>query len=230
VPGAEVLASLIANRMRAIGVSVRIADDGWVLRAAAPHRTPDRAPLTRVRDRKALAVFAGTVSAVALCGGLAVIHDGGSGERTEETPVRLLVEGRVGVLVPAAWTAQRITTGPGSARVQVVSPTDSEVALQITQSLALQASSLEETADSLHAALAHASDGVFVEFNPSDRRADRDAVTYREVRPERHVAWAVLIDGSVRIAIGCQSPPGREHLVRQACERAIHSAHAVSEN
>ena len=230
VPGAEVLASLIANRIRAAGVPVRIADDGWVLRAAAAHGSPDPEPPARVRDRKALAVLAGTVSAVVLCGAFVVLHDNGSGPRTEEAPVTLLVEGRVGVMVPARWTAQRITTGPGSARVQVVSPTDADVALQITQSLAPQPPSLEETADSLHAALVQTSDRAFVEFNPSDRRADRDAVTYREVRPGRHVAWTVLIDGSVRIAIGCQSAPGREHLIQQACERAVRSAYAVSEN
>jgi type VII secretion-associated protein (TIGR03931 family) len=51
-------------------------------------------------------------------------------------------------------------------------------------------------------------------------------VTYREVRADRHVAWTVLVDGDVRIAIGCQSPPGREELVQDACEQAIRSAHA----
>jgi type VII secretion-associated protein (TIGR03931 family) len=75
--------------------------------------------------------------------------------------------------------------------------------------------------------LADATDGAFVEFNPSDRRADRDAVTYREIRPERHVAWTVLVDGTARIAVGCQSVPGSEYLVREACDRAIRSAHAV---
>lgn len=229
VPGAEVLASLIANRIRATGVPVRIADEGLVLRAAAAHRSPGQEPSTRVRDRKALAVLVGTLSAVALCGGFVVMHDKGPDSRAEAMPVTLLVEGRVGLMVPATWTAERITTGPGSARVQVVSPTDRDIALQITQSLARQPASLGETADSLHAALVETSDGAFVEFNPSDRRADRDAVTYREVRPERHVARTVLIDGSVRIAIGCQSAPGREHLIRQTCERAIRSAHEVSE-
>jgi hypothetical protein len=116
----------------------------------------------------------------------------------------------------------------GSARVQVVSPTDGDVALHITQSVLAQPSSLATTADTLLAALAESADGAFVDFNPSDRRADRDAVTYREIRPERNIAWAVVIDGTARIAIGCQSLPRREHLVRQACDRAIRSAHAVS--
>jgi type VII secretion-associated protein (TIGR03931 family) len=226
VPGAGALASLIASRMRTIGVPVRVADDGWVLRAAAVHQSPQPDTAVRVRDRKPLAVLFGTLSTVVLCGGFAVMYD--EEPQSEGMPMTLLVEGRVGVMVPTAWTAQRITSGPGSARVQVVSPTDADIALQITQSVAPLPSSLANTADSLHAAFAEAPDGAFVDFNPSARRADRDAVTYREVRSERHVAWTVLVDGATRIAIGCQSAPGREHLVQQACEGAIRSAHAVS--
>ncbi|MBY0289866.1 MAG: type VII secretion-associated protein [Mycobacteriaceae bacterium] len=227
VPGADALASLIASRMRTIGVPVRIADDGWVLRAAAVHRSPQPGAAVRVRDRKALAVLFGTISTAVLCGGFAVMYD--EEPRSDRMPMTLLVEGRVGVMVPTAWTAQRITSGPGSARVQVVSPTDADIALQITQSVAAPPSSLANTADSLHAAFAEAPDGAFVDFNPSARRADRDAVTYREVRSGRHVAWTVLVDGATRIAIGCQSAPGREHLVQRACESAIRSAHAVSQ-
>ena len=226
VPGAEHLASMIADRMRAAAVPVRIADDGWVLRAAEAHRPHAPRPAAKVRDRKVMAVLVGTLAAAVLCGTVMATHD--RGPRADDVPMTLLVEGRVGVMVPATWTAQRITAGPGSARVQVVSPTDEVAALQITQSVVPQSASLANTADSLHAAFAEASDGAFVDFNPSDRRADRDAVTYREVRPERHVAWTVLMDGSVRIAVGCQSAPGREDLVQQACELAIRSAHAVS--
>lgn len=228
VPGAEALASLIASRVRGIGVPVRIADDSWVLRAAVAHRSPDPEPVVEVGNRRAPAVLIGTLSAAILCGGFVLMHD--AEPRADNMPVTLLVEGRVGVMVPAGWTAQRITTGPGSARVQVVSPTDTDTALQITQSVSPLRASLASTADSLHAAFAETTDGAFVEFNPSARRADRDAVTYRELRPERHVAWTVLVDGSVRIAIGCQSAPGREDLVQQVCDRAIRSAHAVSEN
>ena len=171
-------------------------------------------------------MLSGALSAALLCGGFAVVHDTGSDPPAGDMPMTLLVEGRVGVAVPAAWTAQRITSGPGSARVQVVSPSDRDVALHITQS-GNPSSRASRTADSLRTALGAEPDGTFVEFNPSDRRADRDAVTYREVRPDHHVAWTVLLDGTVRIAVGCQSPPGSEHLVREACDRAIRSAHAV---
>ena len=82
-------------------------------------------------------------------------------------------------------------------------------------------------AESLRQALSEQPPGVFVDFNPADRRADKPAVTYREVRRDHHIAWAVLIDDDVRIAIGCQSAPGREPLVRDACDQAVRSAHAV---
>ena len=221
--------------MRAIGVPVRIADDGWIRRAAAAQRSHVQAQPAEVairgsgwlRDRKTLAVLFGVLSTVVLCGGVAAVHDSSS-DRVDDMPMTLLTEGRIGLMVPATWTTQRITSGPGSARVQVVSPTDGDVALHVTQSVLAQPSSLAKTADTLLAALTESADGAFVDFNPSDRRADRDAVTYREIRPERNIAWTVLIDGTARIAIGCQSRPRREHLVRDACDRAIRSAHAVS--
>lgn len=228
VLGAELLASLIARRMRAVGVPVRLADDNWVRRAAATQRSHREVKGPgRFGDRKALAVLSGAMSAVVLCAGLTVLRSAGSDRPIGEMPMTLLVEGRIAVMVPATWTARRITSGPGSARVQVVSPSDGNVALHITQSTVPQPSSLATTAESLLDALGHAADGAFVEFNPSDRRAGRDAVTYREIRAERHIAWTVLVDGTARMAIGCQSVSGREDLVREACDRAVRSARAV---
>jgi type VII secretion-associated protein (TIGR03931 family) len=139
----------------------------------------------------------------------------------------LLVEGRVGVMVPTQWVVQRVTSGPGSPRVQVVSPTDADIAVHVTQSSLPLPQSHAQVAASLRSALGEEPDGVFVEFNPSDRRADQPAVTYREIRAGHHIAWVVLTDGSLRIAIGCQSAPGREAAVREACDEAIRSAHAV---
>ncbi len=70
------------------------------------------------RGRRATAVLAGTLlSAAALCGGFAG-RQHGPGPATS-MPMTLLVEGRVGVMVPAQWVVQRVTAGPGSARVQV---------------------------------------------------------------------------------------------------------------
>jgi type VII secretion-associated protein (TIGR03931 family) len=142
-------------------------------------------------------------------------------------PMTLLVEGRVGVMAPAQWVVQRVTSGPGSARLQVVSPTDTDIAVNVTQSSLLPHQSHEQVAESLRSALRHEPDGVFVDFNPSDHRAGRPVVTYREVRADRHITWVVLVDESLRIAIGCQSAPGQEEAVREVCDQAIQSAHAV---
>jgi len=229
VLGAEMLASRIADRMRAIGVPVRIVVDDYVWRAAVAERSSAGNAVERsggFRARRGIAALSGVLTVVLLCGTLAVPRE----QRGGDMPMTLLVEGRVGVMVPATWIARRITSGPGSARVQVVSPTDSDVALHITQSAAPGPPTLAATADALLAASAESADGVFIDFNPSDRRGDREAVTYLEVRPERHVAWSVVIDGTTRIAVGCQSAPGAENLVREACDRAVRSAHAMEPN
>jgi type VII secretion-associated protein (TIGR03931 family) len=139
----------------------------------------------------------------------------------------LLVEGRVGVMVPARWAIQRVTSGPGSARVQIVSLDDKNVAVHVTQSSLAPRQSREQVAEALRRALRQEPDGVFVDFNPSDSRADQLVMTYREIRADRQIQWSVLIDGPLRIAVGCQSAPGREEAVREVCDRAIRSAHAV---
>jgi type VII secretion-associated protein (TIGR03931 family) len=172
------------------------------------------------------AVLAGTLlSTAVVCGGVAARHT--MPPAAAELPMTLLVEGRVGVMVPAQWVVQRVTSGPGSARVQVVSPNDATIALHITQSTLAPPESREQVADSLREALAREPDGVFVDFNPADRRIDRAVVTYREVRRDREIAWFVLIDRSLRIAVGCQSAPGHRETLHQICDRAIGSAHAV---
>lgn len=220
-------AMVIVDRLRANGVAVTIADLDRVRRSVEVPRSQDhgpQAPPSRNRGRRVAPVLAGTLLAAAvLCVGFAVRQD----RSTASMPMTLLVEGRVGVTVPAQWAVERITSGPGSARVQVVSPNDSGVAVHITQSSLATDESLEQVAESLRIALSEQPEGVFVGFNPSDHRADKPVASYREVRPDHHIAWVVLTDKSLRIAIGCQSAPGHEHAVRAACDEAIRSAHAV---
>src|SRR5262249_57642462 len=108
-----------------------------------------------------------------------------------------------------------------------VSPGDANVAVHITQSSLASHQSPEQVAESLRRALSQEPDGVFVEFNPTDRRADQAVMTYREIRADHHIAWFVLIDESLRIAIGCQRAPRDEEGVREACDQAVRSAHAV---
>ncbi|WP_140690993.1 type VII secretion-associated protein [Mycolicibacterium hodleri] len=215
----------LVRALRRPGVEVTIAGDQSLVRAVRGlHRLDHRGALpTRWRPTpRAAAVGAAILSASALAA-LAIGLDG----RADGPPdVTWLVEGRVAVEVPAQWTVERITSGPGSARVEVASPANPLEAIHVTQSRVPAAQTLEAAAASLSNALAGEPEGVFVDFTARGERAHRAAVTYREVRADRGIDWTVLLDGDVRIAIGCQGPgerPGPEDV----CDRAIGSAHAV---
>lgn len=143
----------------------------------------------------------------------------------EPAPTTVLVEGRIALTVPAHWPVQRVVTGPGSARIQVTSPSDPEAALHVTQS-PVAGETLSGTAERLKRAIDQEPVGVFVDFHPSDVRAGRPAVTYREVRPGHDIAWTVLLEGTVRISVGCQSRPAGQEAIREVCEQAVRSARA----
>ena len=238
VAGAQALAALIAGRLRRGGQRVMEIDNARLSRLAVSAQTilSTQGEVSRptsvldaghVRSRPrmlgglaaAAVVLAATAPAMA-----AVSHRRVPPVSTPSTTV--LVEGRVALTVPADWPTQRVVTGPGSARVQVTSPSDREVALHITQS-PIPDETLSATADRLRRAIDTEPAGVFVDFNPSGATGGRPAVTYREVRASHHVRWTVLVDGVVRISIGCQSRPGREDAVRDACEQAVQSARAI---
>jgi type VII secretion-associated protein (TIGR03931 family) len=142
-------------------------------------------------------------------------------------PTTFLVEGRVALTVPANWPTQRVLAGPGSARVQITSPSDPEVALHLTQT-PVAGETLSGTAERLKRAIDVEPAGVFVDFNPAGSSAGRPAVTYREVRAGHQVRWSVFLDGAVRISVGCQSRPGGDNAVREVCEQAVRTAHAVA--
>lgn len=227
VDGAVLLASGITELLRAARVSVSIAEVAWTQRlsitsrdAQAPHRQ-GRPPARGSRGRAVL-------GAAGLCVAALCIASAVAAELPEQPPpgepVALLVEGRVGVTVPALWSVQRVVSGPGSARLQVVSPADEETAVHITQAPLTTFGTLPQT---LRAALDDQPAGVFSDFDPAGSRGGRPAITYRENRPGHRVDWAVLVDDDVRIGIGCQSAPGREPSVRDACDAAVRSAHAV---
>jgi type VII secretion-associated protein (TIGR03931 family) len=136
-----------------------------------------------------------------------------------------LVEGRIAVEVPADWSTERIDSGPGSARVQVLSPLEPHVAIHVTQSPGQE--SLAVAAEVLRRALDEQPDGIFVEFTAAARRADKSVITYRELRADHHVDWTVMLDRGVRIAIGCQHAPDRPAPER-ICDQAIRSARTVA--
>lgn len=225
VPGADTLATMIVDGLAAInGMTVVQVDDARLRQlavkasSAQQNRAPHAESVKRPRHRRALMV---SVALIAMLVGLGAFNRHHT--TRDRVATTFLVEGRVAVEVPASWTVQRVTSGPGSARVQVTSPSDPQLALHVTQSPV----GPEAPAESLKRAIDAEPPNVFVDFNPSGSSAGRPALTYREVRAGHDIRWAVIVDKAIRIAIGCQSHTGADDAVREACERAVRSAHAL---
>lgn len=194
------------------GVEVIRVDDDDVRAAAAVVRP--------ARRRLPMRVIA---CAVAVSAALA-----GAAWQSAPTPVNTtwIVEGPVAVEVPADWVVTRLTAGPGSARVQAVSP-DGHAEVHVTRAQVSPLETLAATAGTLEAALRGQPAGVFEAFRGDDVVAGRPAVTYREVRAGV-VDWTVVLDRGVRIAIGCRDASSAEPRRTAVCERAVHSARRVS--
>lgn len=237
VAGAPTLAASIADAARARGRMVRQVDGARLARlaqSAARQQRPAARRIARgdrVRSRARTTTGLAAVAIVLAAAAPALLTAGRREAaipppRVESAPTTFLVEGRVAITVPVDWAVQRVVAGPGSARVQVTSPSDPEVALHVTQ-LPGAGETLSGTAERLKRAIDAEAAGVFVDFDPSGTSVGRPAVTYREVRAGHHVRWTVLLDGPVRISVGCQSRPGAEDAVRGVCEQAVRSAHAI---
>lgn len=220
VAGAVALGNAVIAGLRSREVkATRVDTEAWrtALVVPDPPAVVDPADRPRRRGRRALGA---AVVLSAVLGGIAFAQ-GGPADQMEMT---VLAEGRVVVQIPDGWSVRRVTDGPGSARVQVVSPVDPQLMIHLTQSGVGDGA----VADTLRRALQEQPAGIFVDFDPSAVVAARPVVSYREIRAGREIRWAVFIDDAVRIAIGCQSPPGRADAVRSACEAATRSAHAAS--
>jgi type VII secretion-associated protein (TIGR03931 family) len=219
--GAEVVRALRQRR-----IDVTVVDDQTLVDAVRESGDETRSQATTSGRRlspKAAVLAVATLSVSALAAAAVGLDDG----RNEPVDTTWLVEGRVAVEVPARWTVERITSGPGSARVQVVSPTNPSEAIHVTQSRVPDAQTLDAAAEALRAALADQPEGVFVDFAGLDERAHRPAVTYSEIRADRRIDWTVLLDGGLRIAIGCQGSV--QHAGPEAvCDQAIRSARAIA--
>ncbi|GAB7071923.1 type VII secretion-associated protein [Mycobacterium hodleri] len=216
--GVKLLGADLVRALRLRGADVTLEDDRSLV--AAVGGAADARALRRHLTPRTV----GVAAAILTAGGLAAAAVGVDGRPADPADAWWLVEGRVAVEVPAAWTVERVTTGPGSARVQVSSPGDRSEVIHVTQSRVPDTETLDSTAAALAAVLVGQPQGTFVDFTAADERAERSVVTYREVRPDRRVDWTVLLDGGVRIAIGCQ---GTGPAPQDACDRAIRSAHAV---
>lgn len=228
--GAAQLATLLAEAVPGGERTVLVIDDARLARLArAAASVPAEPPPAAVVARRGSSATRLAAAAVAVTGlavpALAVPRPGGV-PLARPAPTTVLLEGRVALTVPADWATQRVVSGPGSARVQITSPTDPEVALHVTQS-PTPGETLSGAAETLRRAIDAEPAGVFVDFNPAGSTAGRPAVTYREVRAAHDVRWTVLLDGSVRISVGCQSRARDPDAVRDACEQAVRSAHAV---
>jgi type VII secretion-associated protein (TIGR03931 family) len=220
VPGAAALAAEIEALLRDRGVTTQILRCADLLDGADGNSTRTEAAPRSSRALIAIAV----VAAVSIIGALALglsNRDGRAPAIAAATDPEFtwLVEGRVAVQVPARWTVDRTLAGAGSARLQIISPDDRGQIIHLTQSVVAREQTLEGAARSLREAATKLPEGVIVDFQEAGVTAGRPAVRYREVRGGRTVEWSVVLDGPVRIAVGCQGAA-----VRPACDTAIRSA------
>jgi type VII secretion-associated protein (TIGR03931 family) len=233
VGGAGPLGAMIAEGLHARGgISAVQVDDAAFKRCAAEIIQREGNPCesqcieaARRGYRRHWGLALVVLLIIGVLGELASIRRGAPADG--DVPTAFLVEGHVALEVPAEWPTQRVVAGPGSARVQVTSPSDPEMALHVTQSRVAIAT-LSATAEALKHAIDAEPTGVFVDFNPAGSSAGRAAVTYREVRSGHDIRWTVLVDKAVRISIGCQSRHGHTDAMQQVCELAVRSARALS--
>lgn len=204
VPGAAAAATALRNALESVGITAERID----LAAAVP---PDSSPDRRRPTPRRLWAATGAVSlsglvVLGLLGVLALRPRASPPAGPDPSPARWasLVEGRVSVRIPPDWTVRRVTSGPGSRRIEVSSPADPDAVVHITQAYA-PGSTLADAAEALRRAVDAEPAGVFTDFRPDDEVGGRPAVTYREVRTGRTVRWTVVLDGATRISVGCQN-------------------------
>ena len=229
VRGAGTLAGLIASELRdAGGMTVLEVGDMELRKLAAGLIRSDSADRVAASDdagRRHWKLASVVPIVTAILGVGALLHRP-TPTTHDVVPSNVVVEGHVALEVPSGWPVRRVVAGPGSARLQISSPSDPEVALHVTQSR-VALSGLDATAEFLKGAIDAAPAGVFVDFDPAGQNAGRAVVTYREVRSGHDVRWTVWVDKAVRISIGCQSRHGRDQAVSRECDRAVRSARAV---
>lgn len=213
IPDVLDLADAIAAHCRARGNDITVTDDHVLGRQRpAPRRRsmPRRWWLPAAVSAAVLA----TATVSGLRAGPRVVDDAEIGVQ--------VTEGRVSARVPAGWALVRVVAGAGSARLQVISPQDPDAAILIAQS-----PSTPEPAATLAAALDRQPPGVFGGLH-TERRAGRDVLSYREIRSGRYIDWSVVLDGPVRIAVGCQQPAANPNSIRARCDEVLGSVRATS--
>jgi type VII secretion-associated protein (TIGR03931 family) len=216
IVGAGRLAADLAGSLRAGGADVTIlgcADLCGGAEASAP-----------VRGWQAKLLAAAAAALVVVLLALAVRTGAGSPARPAAATIEStwVIEGRVSMQVPVGWTVDRVTSGTGSARLRITAP-DHGGSIHLTQTPVPMRLSLAQSARILRTAAAGLRAGIIVDFNDAATASGRPAVTYREIRAGDAVRWTVLLDDTVRIAIGCQGQG-----VADACDMAIRSARRIA--
>lgn len=228
--GVSPLTPALTARLRAVGIPVTSSDREAIIRSVhtdLAHRQSSVQPVGQPHSRRrTAAVLVGAMMSLAAMGGGWAAQVLG-GPRPADTSTVLLVEGRVAVQVPAQWAVEHITAGPGSARLRVSARAGDPAALHVTQSAGEASTTIAEVAETLKRALKSERPGVFRDLDPNGSVGGRPAVTYRELRAASETSWAVVVDGATRVAIGCQSPPGHPEAIRDACVRAVQTAHVL---
>ncbi len=217
IAGAEHLAAEIRALLHDRGVRAQILCCDDLLDAEVPTVATPRSAWGRAAI--------GAAAAIAVVGALGVGLSNRDGPAAAavvpaDPDLTWLVEGRVAMQIPARWVVERTLASAGSARLQIISPDDRGQIIHLTQSVVPREQTLDVAARSLRDAAAKLPDGIIVGFEDSAISAGRPAIRYREVRGGRTVEWSVLLDGPVRIAVGCQGTS-----VQPACDSAIRSAH-----
>lgn len=217
IAGAEHLAAEIQGLLHDRGTAAQILSCDDLLDAEVPTVAPPRSAWGRA------AIGAAAAAAVAGAVGVGLSNRDGPAAvavAPADPDLTWLVEGRVAMQVPARWGVERTLAGAGSARLQIISPDDRGQIIHLTQSVVPREQTLDVAARSLRDAAAKLPDGVIGDFQDAGVSGGRPAIRYREVRGGRTVEWSVLLDGPVRIAVGCQGTS-----VQPVCDSAIRSAH-----
>mgnify|MGYP005612473259 FL=1 len=231
MPGADEFVDRIRKALSDRGVRSFLtrADEVAAETVSASHSDhPDVDGGVRRRFPRPRVVAAVSAAALLCAGGVAAAT---AGRHQYADPLAadastLVVEGRISVRVPLGWKVETLTAGPGSRRIRAMSSESDGVALHFTQSYVAD-QTLAGTAETLEQVLAGEAPDVFRDFDAHGHRAGRMTVTYREVRGPRMVDWSIVVDGSTRIGVGCESPPDLEAQVRAVCDDAIESAHEI---
>jgi hypothetical protein len=139
VRGAGALAGMIAEELRdSDGMVVMKIDDISLRKLAAKLISSSGQDLGSSGDAAAghpyrrWTLGLGALLSAAAFGVSALAHHPAS-RAGDEMATTLLVEGRVALEVPAQWSVRRVVAGPGSARLQISSPSDPEESLHVTQ-------------------------------------------------------------------------------------------------